>query len=427
MKWSRRVSSVWRTDAPAHLVIGRLGIAASALLSAPIVARAVGPEGRGETAAALALFYMTPIFIALGVPLEVRRLAATHEGHPALRSARVLSLCSLLISVPLGAAMWFTIFHEFEYASRIVASVGVGLCPLAINWMCDVSYLVATGRFRAVLVMQLTQPAIYVSLILAVWILGVANTATILAANVAGTLGTFFAGLLLTRTSIRGTYYPRVKILRRGLKFAGSSIAESSSSKLDQVLALPLLGAYQAGLYSVAVTIASLPAALGQALGGSFFAAIARASADQQSLLKSQAARSTVVLALIVCPVLGVAGYLSIPLVFGQEFDSAIPATLIAVVGSAAALIAYVCSMCLAAEGKGMQMTLAQIASLIVGIATLIVIGPPLGAVGAAIASLVSYMTLMLILLRALSVRAYELVPKVKDFKRPFHYLLKSA
>ncbi|QSE89764.1 oligosaccharide flippase family protein [Rhodococcus pseudokoreensis] len=427
MTAAARLRTLVVADSPVQLVVGNLGAAALSLLSAPIVARAIGPDGRGETAAAIALFFIVPIVLAFGIPLEVRRVAATTDGKAVLRSARVFCALSVLLSVPVAVVAALTLFADLEDSARVVAAVGLAVSPLAMSWMCDSSVLIAHLRYRAVLVVRLTYPAIYVSLVSVWWILGLATTATVLAANVAGTVGTFAVALTLTKTSVRGEYHPLGSLRRGAVRYAGSAVAESASSRLDQVLALPLLGAAQAGMYSVAVTVAAVPLALGQALGASFFPLVARTEGAERAKLKAEAARVGVALALLSTPVLAAASYVGIPIVFGDAFEPAVRAAVVGTIGGGAMLAAYVCSMALAAEGRGVRMTIAQIVALATGIGLLFVLGPPFGAVGAAAASSVSYLLLLAILLVSLNVPLGNLRLRTSDFTESVARLLRRA
>ena len=414
---SKRYRFVGRGAArsPSLVIVGRLGASLLALISAPIVARAIGPEGRGETAAALALFVITPVVLGLGMPLEVRRRAATSDSYAVMRTARIIVALSTPVAIGLAVLTYFTIFSNFSAEGRIAAAVGVALAPLSTSWALDISVLVAHRRYAGVLLIQLLQPSVYVALILLLWILDIAIVATIIAASILGTAAAFCAGVLLVRVPIRGERVAIRNLLRKGLTFSGSAIAEIASSRADQVIALPLIGAYQAGLYSVAATIGSAPLAIGHALAASYFSPIAQAEGKQRLLLQSEAVRAAIAITIIAIPPIAIVASATIPLVFGQEFAPSIPATMIYLVGSAGMLAAFVASMALAADGRGIRMTIAQVASLILGIAVLLVLGPIFGAVGAAIASTLGYLTLFGVVLLSLRLPIRSLVPRPID------------
>ncbi|WP_432245007.1 oligosaccharide flippase family protein [Arthrobacter sp. G.S.26] len=426
MKWIRKFVEFLRRDSPSLLVFGRLGASALALISAPIVARAIGPDGRGDTAAAIALFYIAPILLALGIPLEVRRLSATSDAQSALRSARLFCLLALPVSAAISVVLGHTLFTQFDESTRWVAMVGVALCPMMMSWSCDVSVLVAQGRYRGVMVMQIAQPGIYVLIVAALAIFQSASPATVLIASLCGTTTTFIVGMCLTKTSITGSYFPFLVLTKNAIRFAGSSIAEAASSRLDQVLVLPLIGSFQAGIYSVAVTVAAIPLSFGQALGASYFTPMARAEGADRRNLQTEAVRSAAALAILSCPVLAIAIYFGLPMLFGESFEDSVSIALISLVGTAGMMTAYVCSMALAAEGRGGIMSVAQVISLAVGVGLLFLLGPAFGAAGAAVASTISYFLLLFVLISALRVPLRRCIPMLGDFHNSIHKLLKG-
>jgi O-antigen/teichoic acid export membrane protein len=406
-----------QADAPSLLLIGRLGATALAFVTAPIVARTIGPDGRGETAAAIALFNIVPILLGIGIPLEVRRLSALGKSSAAIRTARLLFVAAVPIAVAIGVLGWFTIFATFKPEARLVAAVGIAMCPLMMMWTCDSSVLVAKGRYRGVMALQLVQPSAYLALVLIFALGGWLTTATVLVANIAGTLAACVTGITLTRISTRGERYPAFTLLRGGVRYAGSSIAETASSRLDQVIALPLMGAFQAGIYSVAVTIATIPLALGQALGAAYFPLIARASGESRRVHKESAIRASFAMSAIAAPLLFLGSWLGIPLLFGDGFAAAVPVAWICGIGTCALIAGYVCSLALAAEGRGYAMTFAQVGALVLSITLLFLLAPEYGAIGAAAASSMGYVVLLGLLLAAARTRPRYSWPRLRDFR----------
>lgn len=426
MRMPTIVLGLAKGDSPSHLIIGRLGATLLAFATAPVVAHAIGPTGRGETAAAIALFNLVPIFLGLGVPLEVRRQAALGTGPAALRSARVFNILALALSVPLAAVAYLTLFAAFDGSTRWAASTGVALAPLMMNWTCDLSLLIAAGRFRGVMALQLVQPGMYLVFVMLLLSLGQLNTSTVLVANIGGTSAAFILGSSLTRIPMRGARVPLPKTLRGGARFAGSSMAEAASSRLDQVLALPLIGAAQAGLYAVAVTIATIPMAVGQALGATYFRRIARSEPAQLASVREEAVRVSLSAGLVSFPMTVVASWIGVPLLFGEAFEPAVPVAWIVAGGTTFGIVAFVASMCLAAAGRGYTMTVAQLTALALGTGLLFIVGPAFGAQGAAAASATASLALSLFLVAALRIRPVRGLPSLRDFQLLAQRLMRS-
>jgi O-antigen/teichoic acid export membrane protein len=411
----RRFLSLHRTNSPSLLLVGRLGSTGFGLVSAPLVARAIGPDGRGETAAVIAASYIVPIILALGVPLEIRRLAALSDASSCIRTARLFAAGAFFPAAVAAFILTQTLFDSLDSTSVAMAALCILISPLMMSWMSDLGVLVATGRFRAVMALQLAQPGIYLALVSIFWVFGIADTATIIGASAAGTVMTFALGLALVRVSFFGKCYSFKALFRGGMRFSGSAIAEAASNRLDQVLVLPLVGSYQAGLYSVAVTIGSAPLALGHALGAAYFSPAARAKGEERTELQTTAVRQSLAVAIVVCLLLALITPALVHLVFGPEFAAAVPLTWIVLGGSVVMIAAFVCSMLLAAAGKGWAMTFAQSISLIIAVVLLYVLSALAGGVGVALASSLAYVSLFALLLFHLRIPLSKAIPRATD------------
>lgn len=412
-----KLRTIYGSNSVSLIAISRVGATVLTLLSAPIIARAIGPAGRGETATALAAFALVPIIISLGVPLEIRRASVKGNDGPIIRAARDICLVLFIPAGFISALLCYFIFASMPQSVLLVAAVGVLAAPLTVSWLCDQSVLIARESYRGVAVMQLCQPLVYVILIFAAMVVNRISVAFVLSANLAGTVATFFLGLWLCRASLRGSRRNRRSVLRGGVRYSGSAIAEAASNRFDQLLILPLIGAYGAGLYSVAVTISAIPLSIGHALGAHFFNTTARASSDLLNSVSSFALRAGFVASAAFSLALCAVAPFLVPLVFGQDFSASIPAVLVSQFGSVAMTTAYVGSMVLAAQGKGSLMTAAQLMSLVTGLIALYALAPRFGAVGASMASALGYVVLLTVVICALRVRLSALIPKVGDVR----------
>lgn len=377
-----------RSESPSLIALGQFASAGLALISAPIVARAIGPTGRGETAAVLAAFYIWPIVAAFGMQLEVRRASAAGTRAPTIRRARDTMLILFIPSAVVGWALQMTIFDGLDKETQLVATLGIIAAPLMVSWMCDQSVLIADKNYRAVAVVQVTQPATYLAFVMLGLLAGVITVPYVLSANIAGTAVTALYAASRTKVGFRGARTPLRPFLKKSMSFSGSSIAEATAGRLDQLVALPLLGATQTGFYSVAATIGGLAMPLGHALAADSFNEIARLKGDPtREERKREHVRSALAGGVLIGTLLAATSPLILPLLFGPQFkDSILPAIILSI-GGVAAVPAFVASLVLAAEGRGVEMTFAQLARLISGMTLLLILGPPLGAIGAATAS----------------------------------------
>lgn len=423
MRWLGAKFRVLQRDSPFLIVFANVIAMGLALLTAPIVARALGPDGRGETAAALAAFALVPIFLSIGIPLELRRLAAQSQAKPAVRAARDIWAWALIPASMAAYVLDLTIFNSLGADTRTIIFVGITLAPLTMSWTADVSVLISRGQYRSVLAIRLVQPVVFFLGSFVFWALGALSVTVVLLLNISATAVTAALGITFVRVSLFGERASHRQLVSKGLKFAGSAIAEAASNRLDQVLLLPLIGATGAGFYSVAVTIASLPMALGQALGATYFRSLAVAADADRARLVSSGVRATASITFVVCSALGALSPVLIPVLFGGSFTGAIAPALVALIGSFALTVGYVCSMMLAAQGRGIRMTVAQTVSLVAALGLLYLLAPAFGAVGASAASSISYVILLAMLMRGLRPPLRSLVPTVSGLRLAFRML----
>lgn len=396
------------------IVAARAVAIALGLVTAPLLARSLGPQGRGVAAAALAALAVAPVIIALGLPMAVRRRAAFEDDAAVLRAARLVVTFLSVPSVVLGVLVAVLLLDEGSPTVRALFVVGMALSPAFVSVLCDQSILIVRNQYRRVAALQLAQPVTYASGIIAGGIAGRLTVEWAVGAFVVATTVTavFTAGLV--RVGLRGRRVPARPLVREGLSYAGSQAAESAANRIDQVLAVSVIGSGQAGLYAVAVTIAAIPVSFGHAIGAVLFRDLAVGGARLKEV-EARGVRMALLSGVAAALALAAVTPWGVPLVFGPEFRDAVPVVLTLLLSGPAVVAGYVATVTLAAENRGRAMTAAQAAGLVVGVTLLYVIGPPWGAAGAAAASAAGYWTTMVLAIGMLGPRAAALVPRRAD------------
>lgn len=398
---------------PSLLLIARLGAAALAFGSAPIVARAIGPAGRGETGTAVALFGLIPVLIGFGLPQESRRLLAIDPDARVMGTARKFIAWAFVPAILCAYLASMTIFSAYDAPARIAASVGVALAPLILSWMVDVSVLVVKRDYVGIALLQLIQPTVYLAMVLLLWTLDLASTATVIGAYLVGAIATCAVGFArIGRLSGHKTV-PLSKLLHGSSRFAGGALAETATNRLDQVVALPVLGAVGAGFFSVGVTVAMAPLAISQALAAAAFKDLADTSGIDRQKVVDGTMRQVSSLSFVVAVLLVIFGPGLIDVVFGPDFRPAGIVVQIVSIACYFASVSYLASNVLIATGMGIALTLSQILAVVVGVVLLLVLGPWLGVAGAAIASAISYAVLACCTIKASGAAWFSLVPTI--------------
>lgn len=412
---------------PSLLLVSRLGAAALAFGSAPIVARAIGPAGRGETGAAVALFGLIPVLIGFGLPQESRRLLAMDPDARVMATARKFVAWAFVPACLCAYLASMTIFSAYDAPARIVASAGVALAPLILSWMVDVSVLVVKKDYVGIALLQLIQPTVYLATVLLLWTLDLASTATVIGAYLVGAVATSAVGF--GRVGRLGGHktLPLSKLLLGSSRFAGGALAETATNRLDQVVALPVLGAVGAGFFSVGVTVAMAPLAISQALAAAAFTDIAESSGSDRQEVVDRGMRQVSSLSFLVAVLVVCFGPGLIEIVFGAEFQPAGIGVQIVSIACYFASVSYLASNVLIAAGMGVALTLSQLVAVVVGVVLLLVLGPQLGVAGAAIASAISYAVLAYCTVKASGAAWVSLVPTIGGVRTGFAALFRRG
>ncbi|MFJ6374551.1 polysaccharide biosynthesis C-terminal domain-containing protein [Pseudarthrobacter oxydans] len=300
------------------------------------------------------------------------------------------------------------------------------MSPLTLSWICDIGVLVAKRDFLGIVSLQLLQPTSYLVGIIVLWVTELATTASVIWVFVGSNVVSFFFGLFRAGIAPKGAA-TRPKMLAKGsIRYSGGALAESASNRLDQVIALPILGAAQAGLYSVSVTVGLAPLAIAQALSSSSFTPITTARDRRRKRLISESISHVASLSIVAALLLFCFGPSLVDLLFGEAFRDAAPAIRMSAVSCFMASIAVQASSNLIAIGRPRQLAFTQMVSLAVGIAGLLVLGPALGSLGAAIASAIGYGVLAILAVHHCHAGIRSMLPTPRAFVGGLKVLLRS-
>ncbi|NQX10455.1 lipopolysaccharide biosynthesis protein [Microbacteriaceae bacterium VKM Ac-2855] len=401
-------------NSPIAMLASRLSVAALGLVSAPLIAQSLGPSGRGETAASLAAMYLIPIVLAFGMPFETRRRVLESSDLGAVRTARRLAVLAVIPAALIAWLVTSTLLVTLDDDAKIAAFVGITSAPLMVSWMVDIGVVGAHRRFGAVALLQATQPIVYVGGVFALFLFGHISVAGVIWSNLAGSAVTAVVGWCINRTS-GSTATPWRPLFRGSLTFYGAQASDAAYQRLDQVIMLPLIGAHQAGLYSVAVTIGTLPVFLAHAVAAPVFADVSEASEAGRMRAVGDALRSAFVVGIVAAVFLGIASYWGVPFLFGAEFAEALPAVYIAIIGSIFLVVAVSGVEVLSAGNKGFRLTTAQVVGLIVCLSVLLTFGPSGGAIAAAIANAGGIVVALIVMIFAIRPSVRHLVPRPSD------------
>ncbi len=364
----------------------------ASLASAPILAQALGVDARGQVAAATAPLLLATAVATFGVPAAVTHFVARHPAieRSLVRGGSVLLLLTGIVT-SLGVFAASAVLADGE--ERLRELLLLALLALVPTLMVGLLRAVAAGRhaWRCISAAQAITAFVRLGALAVLWSTGRLDvTAAVLvlaAAPVAG--GIAYLSLARKRSDRRaeasGAPAGLLALGSYGMRVWIGSIAGMILLRLDQTLLTPLSGVEQLGLYVVAASMAEVPLIITNAVRDVVFSADSARSDDARLLRASRLTTSLTGAAALV--VAGAAPF-ALPRLFGPEFAAALPVCLIlllaTVVGNSLAGIA------LSARGRPGLRSGALAVACFVNVALVALLAPSMGALGAAVATLVA-------------------------------------
>ena len=400
-----------------------LTVAALSLANVLIVARVLGPTGRGDVAFLIAVATMTGQLAGLSISEANGNLAGT---HPRLRPA--LATNSLLFSLGLGAA-----------AAVLVAGV-VGIFPAVGGEASRTLLWVALASVPLVIVRVFLSFLVQADYAFAItnlaWISGPSTTlvingllALIGGLTVGSAIGAWIGGQALG-VALLAVYVARhagfgradAATARRALAFGAkahvSRFLTVSTYRGDQWLLGAIGGSRELGIYSVAVAWAEALYYLPGVLVLIQRPDLVRATRAKAASFAARVFRAAIVLAALLATGLIVAAPILCVTIFGDDFAGAVGQLRVLALG-AFGIAVELLSGALIAQRKPLHASAAVGVTFIVSITLNLILIPLEGGLGAALARTLAYtvggFAAALIFTRTLHGRPRDLVPRGKE------------
>ena len=327
---------------------------AAGIITAPILAHALGPEGRGQLSGILQPMTLASAIAALGVPSAVTYFIGqgTAPVWVSKLAVRISALVTLLVSVGL-----------LLYSDPVAAQLGVDRGLILLIWIAFLpsafvsirrAHLQGLRRYATLDLERSLGAALRVGVIVLLWLAGVQSVIIVAAAYmIAGLTASVVLRLPADRSNEDSLANPRIlsgrTFLRYSLLSSFGTIAAAMSARLDQALMPAIVPAAALGYYSAAVSVAEIPTiatmvavrnVLAEVSGGFTRRAIAR------SVLIGGTGQLLMILA-ISCAIPYV-----LPWVFGADFAPAIALVQVLLLGAFVSYGASVATAYLAGVGR---------------------------------------------------------------------------
>lgn len=377
--------------AVAITTIGNVVPPITALVTQPVLARGLGVDGRGELAAATAPLLFATAILTIGLPESL-------TYHLARRTAGIARLTSLSIGVltltGLAGTGVVALLAEPLSAGKPLLAELIMIASIAIIPTLIIASLrglaAGTQAWRVIAVERILNALLR---LLSIAILYGTGALTTITATIVIATTSFIGGLV---------YLPMIRRIR-DLNFTASEVTGSPHlfryagqiwlgavtgimlSRLDQLLMTPLAGVEQLGYYAVAVSLSEVILVFNSAVRDVMFAAESRGPDPDRV---ARASRMSTLLTLVggiaiasICP-------WAIPFFFGSSFTAATPVTLLLLVSVVAGNPGSVAGAALSGRGRPELRSLALIIAALLNAVALFTLVPSLGAIGAALATL---------------------------------------
>jgi len=380
-----------------------------AFVTSPVLARALGPAGRGEVAAIFAVLTLAPWISELGMTAFLCRERArrTQPLGVLLGSTMPITLGSSLV----GVLAAIPVAHALGRGrNEVITFIEIGLFLLPATVFMQTLYGVALGdeRWRLVMLTRVLSTGIAGISIVALSLAGHLTVETAAVSYLAAGMLSGIPFLLTLRGSLPWTVDRSLAAvgLSFGVRSWLSTLASNGNTRLDQLLMAAMVSSRQLGLYALAFTLASASGAL---VSGVANALMPRVAVGEPALA-ARACRVTVMFVVVGGALVALSSSVAVPFVFGSAFNDAVPMLIVLLGASVFFVPGQLLGSALIVAGNPAAAARSQVLGLVITVPALILVLPFAGGMGAAWVSLVSYTATFVVALRA-AMRLFGLPP----------------
>jgi O-antigen/teichoic acid export membrane protein len=399
-------------------MVSNLGILALSVGPAIFAARMLGPDGRGALAAAMVWASLAATVAQVGLPQALTYSAAAGGATPAalfsmalwaaVMQGAALALVSWMIE-PAVASMAPQYVRGLRFAAFVVPFTLVSThCAAVLQGLrrtgpWNTSRVIAAAAYPAALLSAIVSRSRDIDDVLFRIVIATACAAALVVAGVA---------CMVTRPG-RVAMTTWGQVLSYGIRVSWGNIAWLVNARLDQ-LVLGLMMPFAAlGNYAVAASMATSLMPIPAAFASTTFARVpAMVAAERRHAIGSAAWRAVALTGLAAVLLAGASPWL-VPFVFGQAFSAAVIPAVLLLGGTVVLGLNYVLSDALRGLNRPARVAAIETAAVVVTGGLLWWLVPRFGILGAAVASVLSYLAIAIALIA--EVRRATHLPRVGE------------
>ncbi len=401
----RRGQGITSFGGQVALTVGtNFGLAALGLVTGSLVARLLGPEGRGELAAIQTWAAFLALLASLGLPDAV----VYFTGRTPAKGATYLTsaiVAMLLSAVPFALAgyLLMPVLLKAQSAAIIATAKGYLVAFVFLNATAGMLLHPLRGRnnFAVWNLLRILPIAAWMAVLIAAWWTERTTPTAIAAGYLISLAVVGLVTFYVLKHRVPGPYALKpelwLSMLHYGLPSGFSALPQTLNLRLDQMLMAAFLPASLLGYYSVAVAWSVAVSPMMQGIGAVLFPRVAiQVSAAEQVETLGRGTRLGVAAAVILSAALLLVTPIGIRWAFGYAYSPAISASLILVVAGGVSGVNLILEEGLRGLGYTRAILWGESIGLVATVIGLALLLRPLLINGAAIASLLGYsMTLV--------------------------------
>jgi O-antigen/teichoic acid export membrane protein len=381
----------------ANLFWAKIGGNGGYFVAVLILARALGPSGRGTIAFITVTALVVAHMAGLGVGEATTVLSSRHPARRPvlLGNALVYFLCAGFVAATLAVlALALSGIEPAGVGTPEIFIIGLGIMSCAVG-EAGYSFLLGTERLRQLAFVTGCASWFYAAVVLVLWA-GPGLTVWGAALAWAGTEA--LRSTVLATLSARGTLLglPDRKLLaeevRFGLRLWIGSLARFLNFRTDQILMGFLATEAALGFYAVAVNVSEVLLYLPSSAATALLPVIARTEPVRRGEETLRAFRSVVFVTTAGVAGAALLGPIVLPMVFGDAFDESTIPFLWLLPGTFGFAASAVFSNSLVGSSSPGLSSLGPLVSLTIGFALDIALIPHYAATGAAAAASIAFL-----------------------------------
>lgn len=368
------------------------------LATGVVLARVLLAEGRGEYGLLVLIPTTTVVVAGLGLgTASLRAVSKDRSRAPALLAIALLGTLVLGGLAALGLFVWRVPIAAFVGTPNEGPALTLALAsvPLLVFDQYIALFLTGLGAVIAANLLKLVQAALMLLALPLMFVVFGRNVDAALAAFVLSFALGDLACLVFALRAVGGPLRLDGALVREGLSFGLRTLPASAAMFLLFRSDLFLVRAYRSleevGVYSLATSLAVVFQLAARSVERAFAPRVMARDAAGARLLTPRVTRGFLVVMTPLAALAGAAGFVVIPLVFGEAFRGAATIFALFLPGMLVANIGVLINGDLLSRGHPSAGSMTAVACLALNVALNLVWIPRFGLVGAACASIVAY------------------------------------